>query len=81
MKTTLLEILWKKELIHWRRVKDMFKKFKGWLSKCTVGLIIAFLITLFHYIFAVMHTLYELTLYVFARKTFKNNLEKLALTI
>jgi len=81
MKTTLFTILWKKELIHWRRMKQMFKKFNGWLSKLTFGLIVAILVTLGHYGFAIMHTLYEMFLFVVANKTFKSNLQRLALKI
>ena len=59
----------------------MFKKFNSVASKITFGLIIAILVTIGHYAFAIMHTLYELFLYVFARKAFKANLQKLALKV
>jgi hypothetical protein len=81
MKTTLFAILAKKEVIHWRRTQQMFKKFKGWPSKITFGLIVAIFITIAHYCFALMHTLYESFLYVFARKAFKANLQQLALKV
>jgi hypothetical protein len=81
MKTTLFNILWKKELKHWKRVKEMFNKFNGWLSKLTFGLIVVTLVTIAHYLFAVMHTLYELFLFVVARKAFKSNLQKMAVRI
>lgn len=81
MKTNLAEILWKKELIHWKRLGEMFNKFNGWVSKLTFGLIVAFLIIIAHYVFALMHTLYEMFLWVFFRKTFRANLQKLALRI
>ena len=79
MKTTLAEILWKKEKVHWRRIGQILSKFNGWISKLTFGVIIAILITIFHYCFAIMHTLYEICLCVFARNYFKSNLQKLAL--
>jgi hypothetical protein len=77
MKTTLLQILWKKEKIHWNRVKQMFDKFHGWLNKLTFGLIVIILVTAFHYIFAIMHTLYELLLFIFAKQLFKANMQKM----
>ena len=78
MKTTLLQILWKKEKIHWKRIKQLFGKFNGWAYKLTFGLIVAILVSLGHYAFALMHTLYECLLFVFARQAFKSNLQKLA---
>lgn len=81
MKTNLAKILWKKELIHWNRLRGMFKKFNGWISKLTFGIIVAVLIIIAHYAFAIMHTLYEILLWVVARKAFKANLQKLALRI
>ena len=81
MKTTLAKILWKKEKIHWKRLKGMFKKFNGWIARLTFGLIVAILVTIAHYGFALMHTLYEIFLWVFFRKAFKANLQQLALKI
>lgn len=78
-KITLLNVLWLKEKNHWSRIHTMFEKFDGWLNKLTFGLIVALFITVFHYIFALMHTLYEIFLFIFARKAFKANLQKLAL--
>ena len=80
MKPTLLSILWKKEKIHWKRIKQMFSKFNGWVSKLSFGVIVAILVTLAHYAFALMHTLFELFLFVFMRDAFKANLQKMALT-
>lgn len=74
-------ILWKKEKIHWNRTLGIFSKFKNWISKLTLGLIFAILGTLAHYAFAIMHTLYEMFLWVFFRKIFKANLQKLALKV
>jgi hypothetical protein len=81
MKTTLATILYKKEMIHWKRVKQMFSKFPSWISKFTFGLIVVILVTIFHYAFALMHTLYEMVLFVFARDLFKANLQKMALKV
>lgn len=78
-KVTLFKILLIKEKNHWNRIHTMFEKFDGWLNKLTFGLIVALFITIFHYAFAIMHTLYEIFLFIFARKAFKANLLKLAL--
>jgi len=80
MKTTLLEILWKKELIHWRRMKQVFGKF-NWFGKLIIAPLVVILVTLTHYAFALMHTMFELCLYAFARQAFKYNLQKLALKV
>jgi hypothetical protein len=77
MKTNLFKILWMKEMLHWKRIEAMFKKFKGWPNKLTFGFIVATLVTLCHWCFALMHTLYELLLFVFARDMFKANLQKM----
>jgi hypothetical protein len=77
MKTTLFEVLWKKEIIHWKRIKLMFNRFKGWPNKLTFGFIVAVFVTLGHYCFALMHTLFELLLFVFARNMFRANLQKM----
>jgi len=79
MKTTLLSILWKKEKIHWNRIGQMFKKFNGWISKLTFGVIVAILVTIGHYGFALMHALYEIVLFIFARDLFRANLQKMAI--
>lgn len=81
MKTNLVKILWEKEKIHWNRLGRMFKKFNGWISKLTFGLIVAILIIIAHYAFALMHTLYEMFLWVFFRKAFRANLQKLAIRV
>lgn len=81
MKTTLAKILWEKEKIHWRRIKQMFGKFNGMLNKITFGLIVATLVILGHYAFALMHTLYECFLFIVARRAFKANLQKMMLKI
>jgi hypothetical protein len=81
MKTTLLSILWKKEKIHWKRIGQVFNKINGWVFKMTFGVIVAILITLFHYAFALMHTLYEAFLFIFFRDAFRANLQKLALKV
>jgi len=81
MKTTLLQIFLKKEKIHWNRIKQMFGKFNGWVSKLTFGLIVAVLLIVVHYAMTLMHLLYEIGLFIFARDMFRANLQKLALKV
>jgi len=81
MKTTLLKIMWQKEKKHWKRIKEMLGKVKGWGMKLTVGAIMALLIIIAHYGFMIMHTLYETFLFFVSRKAFKANLQKLSLTV
>jgi hypothetical protein len=77
MKINLVKILWRKEKIHWNRIKEMFNKFNPWLNKLTFGLIVAVLVSLGHYVFGIAHTLFELMLFIFANKMFKSNLQKM----
>ena len=81
MKTTLINILYRKEIIHWKRVKEMFGKFPNWTSKLTFGIIVIVLVTISHYLFAIMHTLFELFLFIFVRDAFKANLQKLSVNL
>jgi len=81
MKTSLLKILWLKEKKYWKRTKEMLRKFDSAWSRWSLGLIVTILVTLFHYMFAVMHLLFETVLFIFARKRFKQNLQTLALKI
>ena len=48
MKTTLVNILLRKEIIHWKRMKEMFGKFPNWASKLTFGIIVIILVTIGH---------------------------------
>jgi hypothetical protein len=77
MKTTLVNILLRKEIIHWKRMKEMFGKFPNWASKLTFGIIVIILVTIGHYLFAIMHTAYEIFLFIFARQLFKANMQKM----
>lgn len=81
MKITLFNILWKKELIHWKRIKEMFTKFNSVLSKFTFGVLIAFLITIAHYCFAFMSALYEIFLWCVKREMFKVNIQRMAIQV
>jgi len=81
MKTNLFKILWAKEKVHWKRLGVMFNRFNSWVSKLTFGVIVAILICVAHYCFALMHTLYEMFLWVVARNAYRANIQRMALTV
>ena len=81
MKTTLASILWKKEKKHWNRTFKVFAKFNNWFFKIVLGLILASIGTVVHYAFALMSTSWNSLLWLVARKRFKLNLQRMALTV
>lgn len=76
-KITLIGVFLKKEKIHWRKMKQMFSKFKTTASKIVAFPIITLLVSIGHYCFAIMHFLFEVFLWVFLKDQFKLNLIKL----
>jgi hypothetical protein len=77
---TYVEVLWKKEGVHWKRMRTMLTKdFKG--GGKILGLFVALIISIAHYAFAGMHTLYETALFFFNRKAFRANLMKLEISV
>ena len=62
-------------------LNKMLSRFPRWLNKATFGIIVVVLVSIFHYLFALMHTVYELFLFIFARQLFKANLQKMALKV
>ena len=81
MKTNLITILWKKEKNHWNRTFETVNKVNNWVGKIAMGIILLTIGNFTHYAFAIMHTLYEIFLWLFFRKAFKANLQKLALKV
>ncbi|MDD5649115.1 MAG: hypothetical protein PHF86_01670 [Candidatus Nanoarchaeia archaeon] len=81
METNLIKILFKKEIKHWKRTRQIFKRFNNNLSKYTFGIIVICIGTIFHYIFALMSTLYNSLLFIISNRYFKENLQRMALTI
>ena len=80
MKTNLAIILWKKEKVHWRRMGKVFGEY-NWIGKILIALPLVIILSLFHYAFAIMHTLFELFLFVFFKNAFRANLQQLALKV
>ena len=75
-KVSLLKVFWKKEKIHWNRLREMSKKFSK-LGKFTGYLIVSIIVTLFHYVFMFAHFTFEVILFLFARQQFRLNMQKL----
>jgi len=74
MKTNLFKVFYQKEKLFWNRTREM----KDEKEISFIGFLIAtVIISIGHYAFAFMHFLFECFLFVFFRKQFKSNLEKL----
>ena len=71
---TLLEIVLKKEVVHWKRMWQMFSIMEGLAGKLISYPIIVALITVFHFAFAGMHLLFEIFMFFFFRDQFKQNI-------
>ena len=76
MKTTLFQILWKKEKRHWKRTFASIGKVNNIIGKFVAGLVLLTVGNLTHYGFALMSTFWQLLLFVMARKRFKLNLQR-----
>lgn len=81
MKTNLAKILWKKEVQHWKRTFSTLKKVNNWVGKFLIGIILLTVGNIVHYAFVLMSTAWESLLWVVARKQFKTNLQRMALTV
>jgi len=77
MKITLLNITFKKELIHWNRMGELFNEMTGIGGVFIAYPILVTLVSICHYAFAIMHTSFELVLFFVNRKQFKENMQKI----
>lgn len=77
----LAQILWKKEIRHWKRTFDSIGKVDNWIGKVFTSIVLMIFGNLAHYGFAIMSTLWQLVLFVVARKRFKLNLQRQALRV
>ena len=73
-KITLINLMWRKEKIHWHRMMLLFKKMDTIGAKIISYPIIVALVSIGHYAFMLMHTSFELVLYCTNKYHFKNNL-------
>lgn len=77
----LFNILWEKEIIHWKRTKRIFNRFQSKSSKYTFGVIVIFIGILLHYCFVLMATLWELFLFIVAYNRYQINIQNMYLTV
>ena len=77
MKQTMLYVFYRKEFKHWELMGELYKEMVGVGGVLVAYPILVVIITLLHYTFFVMHSLFELILYFFDRKQFKVNLNRM----
>ena len=78
---TLYTILSKKEGKHWQDMGLLLRTISSVGVRYSLGLIIVLLITIFHYLFAIVHTLFECYLFITNRRRFRENLVRMSLTL
>lgn len=76
-KITLLSVFSLKERIHIERMKLGFMKFDNLTQKIIGGGLITIFITIFHYIFAFPHLIFECAMWCFIRDQYKMNMKSL----
>lgn len=77
----LLQIMLKKEKIHYKRMYQLFNAVEGFGGKCIAFPIIFFIITFFHYCFAFMHFGFETFLYICNRQQYNYNINNLLIKV
>jgi len=75
MKIYLTSIIWYKEKIHWKRMKELFNEMEGIGGKTISYIILVSLISIFHYLFSLMHIFFECYLFLFNNNRYKSNLK------
>ena len=73
-KIYLIKIIWLKEGVHWKRMGQLFKLVEGLLGTVLIYPFFVSLLSLFHYAFAGMHAMFEITMWMFNRNKFKRNM-------
>lgn len=74
---TLLEVMVNKEILHYKRMKEMYHSSSNVLWKLIMFPILFVLVTFFHYLFELVHFLFETFQYIFDRKQFVINIKHL----
>lgn len=72
--TKLLEILWIKEKIHYKRLKKCLNNMDNWPARLIAWPLVCVIVTFFHYCFALMHFLFESFMFLYNRNQFKQNM-------
>lgn len=77
MEPSLINISIKKEIIHWKRMRELFKDMVGIGGMLIAYPLLVITISICHYAFAIMHISFEFILFIFNRKQFKENMNKI----
>ena len=70
----LLNVIIKSEYSHYARIFKLVTKMHTWPGRLIAWPIIAILVTIFHYLFSWMHTLFEISLMIVNPRQFDNNM-------
>lgn len=73
----LIRVFALKERLHWIRIFKGLDKFNGIVAKILGWGLLSIFITIFHYIFAFPHFIFECFMYIFVRGQFKANMKNL----
>lgn len=73
----LLRVIGKNEIKHYKRLGKLFENIKSWSGRLIAWPLIAFLVTIFHYLFTGMHTGFEIFLMIFMPGQFEHNMIEL----
>lgn len=76
-KPTLLWLMWKKDLIHWKRMRELYKEMDDLGSRFISYPIIFLIISVFHYMFAGMHFMFETYTWITNKTQFRKNMKNL----
>jgi hypothetical protein len=73
----LIRVFALKERLHWIRIFKGLDKFNGIIAKILGWGLLSIFITIFHYIFAFPHFIFECMMYIFVKGQFKVNMKNL----
>lgn len=74
--TDLGKLIKKNEGIHWTRMKELFYSMKGITDKLILYPLLVITITFFHWIFMIVHTLFESWVYLSDPQKFEENIKE-----
>jgi len=78
-KTNLIKLYFLKEYVHWYRMKIGILRFKTITGKIIGGGLITLLISIFHYIFAIPHFIFECFMWCLNNEQYKINMKNLTI--
>lgn len=77
MKNSLINITFNKEIIHWKRMRQLFNEMSGIGGKFIAYPLLVVIISLCHYAFVLMHSAFEIFLFFFNKEQFKKNMSNI----